>query len=62
MNYNWRFNLNISLPGTHYKIKIKISDSDESRLHGGEIGTISVIIKGHHDTETEKMPISQHSM
>lgn len=45
--------------GTHYKITIKISESEESRLHGGEIGTMSIIIKSHHETETERMQLQQ---
>lgn len=36
-----------------------MSDSDESRLHGGEIGSMSIIIRSHNDNETEKMAISQ---
>lgn len=43
-------------------IKIKISESDESRLHGGEIGTMSIVIKSHHETETERMSISHQSV
>lgn len=58
-----RVSIKFCSTGTHYKMTIKISDSDESRLHGGEIGTMSIVIKSHHGTETtEKMPISQQAM
>ncbi|GAB0094042.1 pancreatic triacylglycerol lipase [Sergentomyia squamirostris] len=46
---------------THYKVKIKISNSEESILHGGEIGIMSIIIKSQHNTETEKMPFSEEA-
>lgn len=41
---------------------MKISDSAESQLHGGEVGMMSIVIKSHLERETERMPISQQSV
>jgi pancreatic triacylglycerol lipase len=44
--------------GTHYKIMMKISDSEESLIHGGEIGLMSIIIEGHSKKTSEKIVFS----
>lgn len=43
----------------HYKISVKVSDSEESRLHGGEIGTLSIKIHARRRRETEFMPFTR---
>lgn len=48
--------------GTHYKVKIQISNGRESRLHGGEIGRISLSIRSHHESETEKLLTTRKPM
>lgn len=45
--------------GSHYKITVSISSSEESSLHGGEIGIMSIIITSHANDETEKLPFSK---
>lgn len=45
--------------GSHYKITISISSSEESSLHGGEIGIMSIMITSHANDETEKLPFSK---
>lgn len=49
---------------THYKVTIKTSSSEESLLHGGEIGIMSIIIHSHSEDnfETDKMKISLDPM
>lgn len=42
----------------HYKITVKISNSDESTLHGGEIGTLSVRLHSHRKRYTDKIKFS----
>lgn len=45
--------------GSHYKITISISSSEESSIHGGEIGIMSIMITSHANDETEKLPFSK---
>jgi hypothetical protein len=40
----------MSLPGHHYHVTWKISDSCKSLLHGGEVGMIWVTINGDKGT------------
>ncbi|XP_055383035.1 pancreatic triacylglycerol lipase [Condylostylus longicornis] len=42
----------------HYKITVRISNSEESILHGGEIGTLSIKLHARKRRETETMPFS----
>lgn len=44
---------------THYKITINMSSSQESTMHGGEIGIMSIIVHSNHSTNTEKMCFSE---
>lgn len=49
---------------THYKITLRMSSSEESSVHGGEIGIMSLILHSHFDErnrtmQTEKMQFSQ---
>lgn len=39
--------------GIHYKITVRVSGHDESNMHGGEIGTISVRL--HSNTRSKKL-------
>lgn len=43
---------------THFKVTIKISSSIESRMHGGEVGDMSIIIHADQYNATEKMRLS----
>lgn len=48
---------------THYKVTIRMSLSEESTVHGGEIGIVSMVLHNHNKTEhkvdTEVMKFSQ---
>uniref|UniRef100_U5ETF1 Putative pancreatic triacylglycerol lipase n=1 Tax=Corethrella appendiculata TaxID=1370023 RepID=U5ETF1_9DIPT len=46
---------------THYKVTVKVSSSEESILHGGEIGIMSIIIRGHHNNVSEKIDFAEES-
>lgn len=39
----------------HYRVTVKMSATEESALHGGEIGTLSLKFHSHRRKETEKM-------
>lgn len=53
----------VLLLGHHYKITVRVSGHDESTLHGGEIGTLSVRLHGKsHKKTTEKMRFSTKPM
>ena len=62
MYYVEMSDLYIFFPGSHYKIYIKMSNSEESIIHGGEIGTLSVLIYGHDEDNTHKMKFSEEPM
>lgn len=46
---------------THFKITVKISDSQESTLHGGEVGMLWFKVKGDKG-ETEKVALADEAM
>lgn len=47
----------------HYKITVRVSSHDESTLHGGEIGTLSIRLHGEHSKKTtERMKFSSKAM
>ncbi|XP_034480931.1 pancreatic lipase-related protein 2 [Drosophila innubila] len=47
----------------HYKITVRVSSHDESTLHGGEIGTLSIRLHGEHSKKsTERMKFSPKPM
>lgn len=45
----------------HYKVRINISNTNESQDHGGEVGTFVIRVIGEDGKRTEKMPLSPHS-
>lgn len=48
----------------HYKITVRVSSHDESTLHGGEIGTLSIQLHEEHNKKktTERMKFSPKAM
>ncbi|XP_058445504.1 pancreatic lipase-related protein 2-like [Malaya genurostris] len=46
---------------THYKVLIKVSDSEESVLHGGEVGRFHLSIYGHKGEHSDKMAFTKES-
>lgn len=44
---------------THYKVTLKMSSSQESTMHGGEIGIMSMVVHSNRSTNTEKMSFSE---
>ncbi|XP_058836173.1 pancreatic lipase-related protein 2-like [Topomyia yanbarensis] len=46
---------------THYKVLIKVSDSEESVLHGGEVGRFHLNIYGSKGEHSQKMAFTKES-
>ncbi|XP_043279653.1 pancreatic triacylglycerol lipase-like [Venturia canescens] len=45
----------------HYRVRINISKTDESVVHGGEVGMFVIRVVGKNGKTTEKMPLSANS-
>lgn len=46
----------------HYRITVKISESEESVLHGGEIGILSIKLHSRHKKETKFLQFTQEAI
>lgn len=46
---------------THYKVLIKVSDTEESILHGGEIGRFHLSIYGSKGVQSDKMKFTEEA-
>ncbi|XP_055615911.1 pancreatic lipase-related protein 2-like [Toxorhynchites rutilus septentrionalis] len=46
---------------THYKVTLVLSDSEESRIHGGEVGKLSLEFIGQQRERSERMEFSKES-
>lgn len=47
---------------THYKITLRMSGSQESIIHGGEVGIMSIIIHSNDTAQTDKMSFTEDSV
>lgn len=46
--------------GNQYKITVNVSDSIESKIHGGEVGKLKIVLYGQNQTlKTDEMYFSQ---
>lgn len=45
----------------HYRITVKIADSMDSAMHGGEVGTIYISLRSDKGVDSEKIPLTQNT-